>query len=241
MRHIFRLSALLLIAMLAIVGSGGATSAAAQSDPFSGMGDDLSEYEGIQEAVGRFYLFDYEGMMSASPEAMENMELPTGVQGGLFAVLQFDNEDNASAALDKVREEADSSMSEEVEGTTTEAIENENLSDNAVAYKSVTSDETLGATTTVIIAEQDAEYVYLSSIFAFGEGEDPTDLAVSSLGDMQETDAGDGEATFNEDGTSEGGLWDKLPDADAADGVFEGLVATDEQLYPTEGGTPASD
>jgi hypothetical protein len=234
MRNLFRLSALLIVAMLAIVGSRGASSVAAQDDPLSGLGGDLDQYEGIEEAAGRVYMVDYEALMS-TPENLENLEMPSGVQGGFFAVLKFDNDDNAEKAMDQLRSEAETSLTEESEGATVEEISHDDLDDDALAYKQTSTDETLGATTTVIIADQDDEYIYVSAVFAFGEGEDPTDLSINTVNDMSEADAGDGDATFNEDGTSEGGIWDKLPDADAQDGAFEGLVASDEQLYPTDG------
>jgi hypothetical protein len=98
-----------------------------------------------------------------------------------------------------------------------------------VALKAEQGDETYGTTTTVVIITQEDEYLYLGTAAALED--DPTDTVKDLVSETRDADAGDGDGEFHEDGTSQGGQWDKLPAADT-DLLPDDLVVTDMQLYP---------
>ncbi|HYH12315.1 MAG TPA: hypothetical protein VD789_08185 [Thermomicrobiales bacterium] len=57
---------------------------------------------------------------------------------------------------------------------------------------------------------------------------------------MQEAEAGDGEETFDANGASEGGLWDKIPTSESSSVDSEGLKELSDSIYfPEVEGTPA--
>ena len=229
MRKLIRLSALLLIMMLAIAGTRS-SSVLAQDDATAESGsafDDLTQLEGLEEAVGRTYSFDYEALMAnASPEDFENFEYPEGIQYLSAIVLKFDSDDNAKAALDLAAEELPNAAGDDIELT---EIEVDGFNDDTLALGATEEDEELGPTATTAIITQEDEYLYLTIGVASGEGQDATETVSELAKQVIDGDTG-GDATFNEDGTSEGGLWDKFPDAGSE--LVEGLVATDEQIFP---------
>jgi hypothetical protein len=229
MRKLVRLSALLLIMMLAVAGTRSSSVLAqddATADTESAF-DDLTQLEGLEEAVSRDYSFDYETLLAnASPEDFENFEYPEGVQYVSAIILKFDNEDHAKAALDLAAEELPNATGGEVELT---EIEVDGFNDDTLALGSVTEDEELGTNSTTAIITQEDEYLYLTVGVATGEGQDVTGTVSEVAKKVIDGDTG-GDVTFNEDGTSEGGLWDKFPDAD--DELVEGLIATDSQIFP---------
>jgi hypothetical protein len=58
-------------------------------------------------------------------------------------------------------------------------------------------------------------------------------MVTRTLTGMAEAQVGGGEGTFSEDGTSEGGLWDTLPDAETVAAELPALTEVeDEILYP---------
>jgi hypothetical protein len=240
MRLFTRITALMMILLLAVIGSG-ASSALAQDDAGTpeeaSVFDDLTQLEGLERAVGRDWEVDYEAIMTgmASPDAdadAEDFAMPTGTMYVSAAILQFDGEDNAEAAFDKARDEFESQSM--MEGIELEEIDVDGMSDNTVALGATQEDETLGNTNTTVILTQEDEYIYLSIGVAVEDESEGT--VVDIVNHMKDADAGDGDGEFHDDGTSEGGLWDKLPAADD-EVVGEGLIATDTQIYP-DAGTP---
>jgi hypothetical protein len=225
-----RISALLLVVMLALVASRmpNAMAQDASPDESAGAFDDLTQLEGIEQGVSRAYSVDYEALF-ASPSADAEFEMPTGIQMISGVILKFDSEDNAKAARDKANEELKSQTSEELG---LEEFEVEGLNDDTIGLHGVEEDETLGSTQSSVIMTQEGEYLYL--VFSIGTGSeeevDTRSSAIDFVKHVVDADAGDGEGTFNADGTSEGGLWDKFPDAD--DDMVKDLVPADEQVYP---------
>jgi hypothetical protein len=240
MRLFTRITALMMILLLAVVGSG-ASSALAQDNAGTpeeaSVFDDLTQLEGLERAVGRDWEVDYEAMMTgmSSPDAdadAEDFAMPTGTMYVSAAILQFDGDDNAEAAFDKARDEFENQSM--MEGIELEEIDVDGMSDNTVALGATQEDDALGKTNTTVILTQEDEYIYLSIGVAVEDESEGT--VVDIVNHMKDADAGDGDGEFHDDGTSEGGLWDKLPAADD-EIVGEGLIASDTQIYP-ETGTP---
>jgi hypothetical protein len=204
-------------------------SAQADATPVATEFEDIA---GLQRAYSRTFTAD---MM-----AMFDIATPDATPSGWFAlttmVLEFDSEDNARAGNEKLLEEVESSDMTG-NGATMEDVELD--VDMDYTAKQATQEEG-GMTTYVLVATaQDGNYVY--AVIGITFGEDPAGVTSAALTAMQDADAGDGEGTFNADGTSEGGLWDKLPTLKQMQEQAPAFAeAIDEVVYPESEATPAA-
>jgi hypothetical protein len=232
MRKLLRISALLMVVMLAALATRmpNAMAQEATPDEEAEVFDELTQLEGLESAVSRYYALDYEALMSsASPEASGEFAFPEGIQllGG--AVFKFDNDDNAKAGRDKAGELIGTEVAAEGELEFTE-VEIDGLNDETIALEATVEEEGLGATHSLVIVTQEDEYLYVAIGVATGAEASATEKTADLVKYMIDADAGDGEGTFNADGTSEGGLWDKFPESDNE--IVSGLVPEDEQIFP---------
>lgn len=207
----------------------GAMPGAAQEEPT--MSD--MDIEGLQKMYSRSFAADISTMIApASPEAM-----PAGWWLLTTLVLEFESEDTATAGLDTIREQI-TSTSAAGETAPMEEIE---LDLGDLDYAAQRADSAEGGVTTsmLLITARDGRYVYAAVGLTFGA--DPVPLVESTIRAMRDADVGDGAEMFHEDGTSTGGLWDKLPTvaAIAADAPVL-TVANDTAYYPLPNATPAS-
>jgi hypothetical protein len=203
---------------------------------------DFNDLSGIQNGVGRYYYADYSAMYDAmATPGAEMPELPA-LLGLSVGVLQFDNDDNAGSGFDKLYEElvksANQSLADEAAsmGTpTTPVTVDENdvdgVGDQAKSMSAVV-EEADGTYYSYGLVAREGEYLYL----VIGNGSSDPSEAINNLAKgMIDRDPGDGDGTFNEDGTSTGGLWDLFPADD--DPALGGLLnGGDEIIYPE--GTP---
>jgi len=229
MRSPLKLTALLALVMFAFSLIGG-TGVGAQDE----MQDTLqpSDLEGIEYGVSRSWSVDYEAMMASSTPSAD-MAMPTGVLFMIGMVLEFDDEGNAEAGFDAFMDDIDTSDLSMDEDVPAEEWDIE-LGNKSASYAS-TSDVEGMETEISISVVQDDNYLYVIS--SAGSGEDMKSVTKSVMETMVDND-GSGEGEFNEDGTSSGGLWDKLPGSD--DDVVADLVAMDEVVYPEPEGDDAS-
>ena len=219
----------LLLSLFAMLGLAlSAAPVAAQDEEPSAL-DDPSLLEGIELAVSRDWSVDFETMMMTSPEAEMDMS-------GLFlvsaSVMQFDNDDNASAAYQLYLDEGVASITSDLlmEGEDAEITESEvDLGDEAYQVDLVsTTAEEEGAFRVTFARE--GNYVFL--VFAIAMDADSTSLATDILDYMvNEGEPSDGEGTFDEEGGSEGGLWDVFPANDHP--ALEGVIPSGDSIdYP---------
>lgn len=221
---------MLALVAVAVIGAGAVNAAAAQDAEDVEDQFDFSQLEGIEQVVGRNYSMDFEALMSASPEAIEDMAYPTGIVTAFAVVAKFDGDDNAEAGWESLRdafgEQAATMMGTE-DAEVTE-IDVEDLADNAAGYSSTVDEDGMTFNVAILILRE-GEFVY-SSIVSTG-GDDATEPATALAEAMIDADAGDGEGEANEDGVYSGGLWDKFP-AEGDESVEGLIIATDEQIYP---------
>ncbi len=219
----------LLLSLFAMLGLAlSAAPVAAQDEEPSAL-DDPSLLEGIELAVSRDWSVDFETMMMTSPEAEMDMS-------GLFlvsaSVMQFDNDDNASAAYQLYLDEGVASITSDLlmEGEDAEITESEvDLGDEAYQVDLVsTTAEEEGAFRVTFARE--GNYVFL--VFAIAMDADSASLATDILDYMvNEGEPSDGEGTFDEEGGSEGGLWDVFPANDHP--ALEGVIPSGDSIdYP---------
>ncbi len=237
MRNPFRwLSAFVLVIML-----GGLVIAPVSAQD-SEEEFDLNQLEGLQSGVGRFYYGDMSALMGGmmgTPSA--DTQMPENLLVGLSAaVFKFDGDDNAKKGMNTLVDELKKSMVAEMgdEGTPTAEIQETDVKD--------IGDEAKGASTTIDEGGMSMSAYLLmvrsgdTLIFLAGNGTGNIQDTINNIGKtMADRDAGDGDGTFNEDGTSTGGLWDVFPPAD--DENLNGLTnGGDEIIFPEDAGTPAA-
>lgn len=198
---------------------------------------DFGDLDGIQSGVGRYYYADYSAMFDAmSTPGAEMPELPA-LLGLSVGVLKFDSDDNADSGFDKLYEElvnsANESLAEDADtGTPTTPVtvtENDvdDIGDEAKSM-SATLEEEDGTYYSYGIIAREGDLIYL--LIGNG-GSDPSEAINNLTKGMMDRDAGEGDGTFNEDGSSTGGLWDLFPADD--DPALGGLLnGGDEIIYP---------
>jgi len=235
-----KLSALMGIMLLALT-IGESPAAAAAQDVGGTEAFNFGTLEGIQEAISRTYTVDFTAMVDAIGTPGPNGEvgeLPelTGVISLQGTVGRFDNDDNAAAAIDTIDAELKGSLEGRADAPELTELEVD-LGDTSRGYMASQEFEGQQANLVVIIAQQD-EFVYVTigAVIDADAQAVTTDLTRA----MIDNEDGDDEPTFNEDGTSTGGLWEKFPKTD--DELVAELTAFDAQVYPDPDGasTPES-
>jgi hypothetical protein len=219
-------------ALIALLMLGLAAAPIAAQTPVGDGGTQIENLEGLQRAYSRTYTADMMAMFNiATPDAM-----PSGWFALTTMVLEFDNADNAKAGNDLLIKDVESTDMTDT-GTTLEDA-TLNVDYDYTAKQAIATEQ--GMTTHILVAtSQDDKYIYAVVGITFGD--DPADVVASTLTSLRDTKAGDGDGTFHDDGTSSGGLWDKLPALEQAQAQVPALVeAMDEILFPVQDGTPAA-
>lgn len=186
-----------------------------------------STTEGLQEAISRQYGADPNTPI-ASP--MANLATPFTVTA---RVLTYDSADNATAAYDA----AIANAIEQVRGMGVDMqrqVEEEDITDRGDAAHGLTLRSTrdgLSGYIRFVFVRQDTTVFILAAIAGSDEGARISDRIAAA---MLERAPGEGDAAFNADGTSSGGIWELLPPE--GDPVLEGLVIIqDQQLASSTG------
>ena len=226
MQKLIRISAALLIVILSVVATR--MSIAMAQNESEGPFADPTQLEGLEEAVRRTYTLNYSSLMSeASPNASGNFEYQAGIQALFTAVYKFDSEDHAKESLDKAKAQIEE---EGIAGVEFEEVEMDDLNDDTLGLTATADQEGAGTTVSTVVLTQEDDYLYLVFGIAIGTDTDVNGIVGDLVKYLIDEDAGDGDPTFNDDGTSEGGIWDKFPDADHD--LVKGLDPTDEQVFP---------
>jgi hypothetical protein len=223
-----------LFALIAIAGRG---TVAAQSAPSI----DLAGIDGLQRAVTRAYGPDMAAMMNsfatpvapgaATPSVEDLMKNASYVSA---TVLQYDNGDDASSGLDKVNSSAVPALQSGF-GTTFQESDLSGFGDAAKEIKGSEGQQGTMMTFEAILLRT-GDFNYIVTVISQNEQADQMAREIATA--MLNNHAGDGDGTFNADGTSSGGIWDILPAHD--DPALGALVVFgDEIVFPAPAGTPA--
>lgn len=225
--------ALSLVTLLAIFGMAlhGPMVAAAQESPAGDI--NFKDLDGYQRGVGRIWMGDISALLGGlgTPGA----ETPDINNLGLFMLIgmvaEFDNSDHASGAFGTLGDELTKSLASEDSGIALQESDGEKIGDQSKTYTGKVSEEGIEGQLTMVIVQK-GKYVYAS--FGMGLGSDPSDAVNSLAKDLTDGKPGDGDGTFNDNGTSTGGLWDIFPSNDAD--YLKGLTpSTDEDLSQDSG------
>ncbi|MGC4189826.1 MAG: hypothetical protein QM589_01150 [Thermomicrobiales bacterium] len=209
----------LALAMTALIALGHPVATMAQD-----TGEDqlqISDLDGVQAAVSRTYTVDFAALFSMDASPTPESEGPQlFALGG--AIVQFDNDDHAKSGyttiLDEVQKQADTSTPEAVSFETVDL--GGDLGDERTALRMTGEDAgDIDGGDILALVVRDGSTIYMFTGIA--NTGDPSDALVAFAKVVMDGKAGNDAATFNEDGTSTGGLWDKFPAVD--DPVVAGL------------------
>lgn len=218
----------LLLSLFAMLSLALAAAPAAAQEGTPSALDDPGQLEGIEMAVSRDWAVNFETMMM-SPEAEMDA---TGLFLVSASVMRFDNDDNASAAYQLYLDEGVASITNDPDlaGEDSEITESEiDLGDEAYQVDLVSTVEE-GESSFRVTFAREGNFVYL--VLAIAMDSDSATLATDILEYMvNEGEPGEGEGTFNEEGGSEGGIWDVFPPNDHP--ALEGVEPSGDNIeYP---------
>jgi hypothetical protein len=168
-------------------------------------GDNAGTRPGIEAAVSRYYTTD------GNPNHLSAY------------VFRFDGEANALASLEAIdAQHAGGILPDDA------AISIDELGPNTHAYSWEYEPSGLDAAD---ILTADGVYLYIVSVVPWDQEIDAVALATTTIQEMIAAPAGDDPGTLQSDGSSAGGLWDKLPPGDG-ESPAGFSVGWDEQVYP---------
>lgn len=202
MRRLLPVAALLVASLLALLAALPASAQTPAASPAATPQGTPGTLPGLQYVASRQYAPDPTKPISASDE-------------GLFLltarIFAFDSETHANAGWDVTTNSTtiESQLPPSSEKVQYEEIELEGLGDRAwgVTIAAETPQGDTGYFRLVYV--QDGAYLYTLSAIA-GSAE-PTLITDTFAEAMVAAEPGDGDAQFNPDGTSTGGVWDLLP------------------------------
>jgi hypothetical protein len=186
------------------------------------------ELPGLESAYSRLFMPDFDAMFAALETPGADVEFDEdGVIMVMTMVFTFDSEDNAANAMDTLHE----GFFETGEEAETEETEVEDLGDQALMFSAVV-EESGEPLTTISLFVQEGEHLYMVTV---GGGElEAGKQQTQDIGQfMVDAEITTDEVTFNEDGTSTGGVFDLMPTAD--DTELVGGLAPSSDMDMMEG------
>lgn len=208
----------ILLSLVLTLGFAATTSAAAQEMPDV----DAPDMEGLETGYARMFMPDFGAMIDAlgTPGADMPEIDQEGVLTVMTAILTFDNADNADKSMAVVAD----TYTEEGESDTDIDMTSEEISDlgdKATLHSGAVDISGEKTTFNILIVKDDSQLLLIQVIG--GEAEAGATQAQDIANFMLDTEPTTDEVTFNEDGTSTGGAFDRMPTAEDTD-LVDGLA-----------------
>lgn len=188
---------------------------------------DYSEIDGLQSVYSRAYTVDFMAMMS-SPEAnLEEMDMAAMMRNISIQGYTFESEDQAKAFLDTTKEEAEGGLTEaedlgEVEMKDLEAVDKEGVTMTMVMDL---EGESIAMTVHMFV-DGNHLFMVISTDSDLDASNSKADAVAQYVVDAEVQNE---EVTFSEDGTSTGGVFDRMPEAGHE--LVADLTVMDMELY----------
>lgn len=171
------------------------------------------DVEGLQSVYDRSFSMDIEAIMASPDFDVESLDMSAMMNIISIQGITFDSEDNAKAYMDDMKSEMEAALEDEAAAEMLENVEITDIEDFDVeGLHIVTSmpDLEIEATMYVFI---DGNHVFqIMSMNADAEVAQSSAEAVTQF--VIDADVETEEVTFNEDGTSTGGVFDRMPTGD---------------------------
>lgn len=230
MKKLFLTLSLLLTLGLSTSGVSAQVAAPTLDDEMLGF----EEVEGLVSVYDRTFSMDMEAML-ASPDAdFASMDMSALMRSVSITAYTFESDDDAERFMDEMRDEANAGLEEMTE--TLEDGQEITITDIEVVDKD-------GMTMTMVMDMDDLSIAMTMHVFVDGnhvflvsatdsELEASAQAADGLAQYVVDTEAGSDDVTFSEDGTSTGGVYDRMPQV--GDELVGDFVATDYELYVAE-------
>lgn len=223
---------LVTLAMLLTLGLSFQGVAAQELAP-SDAGMELEDYEGLQSAYSRSYGVDMDAMMSTpSTEGINLADMMKGVQ---IMGITFDSDDNAQKFIDQGKDELESSLEEMSSGEMKVTVNELDKGDQGLVVEmDMTAD--VGVFMKMYLV-RDGNVVF--TVIAMNSDVDSATATGDSVVDyLLDNESQSDDVTFNADGTSTGGVFDRMPPV-GHESVSGLVIDSDSDLLNPDTGTPA--
>ncbi|MCA9833535.1 MAG: hypothetical protein KC435_06305 [Thermomicrobiales bacterium] len=201
MKRLFLMLSLLLTVVFSVQG------AAAQV----GAGEELTnaeDIEGLSAAYSRTYAVDYEALM-ASPSAT-GLDTAALMQSITIFAYVFDDNDAASDFFSDAKKQYEESLTESMEGLGEVTVSDlEGVDKDGLQVSIDMADLGMAMNVSVFI---DGDTIFIVMVMD-ADVDAANETAVNVANYIAEADVDDEEVTFNEDGTSTGGVFDRFPES----------------------------
>lgn len=185
---------------------------AAQTPDSSGapMGEAM-QAEGLESAYDRTYMVDFEALMASPSADMAAMDSAAMMRVVSVTGMTFDSDDNAKAYVEGMKSQIEDAQEagEMPEGTEIRELEDVDIDkDGIIATLSM---EDMGVNSAIMVFV-DGNQVFM--IVAIDVDVESAEAKVTDIAKyVADADIENDEVTFNEDGTSTGGVFDRMPEA----------------------------
>ena len=188
---------------------------------------DYSEIAGLQSAYSRAYTVDFMAMMSSPDANLEEMDMAAMMRNISIQGYTFESEDQAKAFLDTTKEEAEGGLTEaedlgEVEMKDLEAVDKEGVTMTMVMDL---EGESIAMTVHMFV-DGNHLFMVISTDADLDASNSKADAVAQYVVDAEVQNE---EVTFSEDGTSTGGVFDRMPEAGHE--LVADLTVMDMELY----------
>lgn len=188
---------------------------------------DYSEIDGLQSVYSRAYTVDFMAMMSSPDANLEEMDMAAMMRNISIQGYTFESEDQAKAFLDTTKEEAEGGLTEaedlgEVEMKDLEAVDKEGVTMTMVMDL---EGESIAMTVHMFV-DGNHLFMVISTDSELDASNSKADAVAQYVVDAEVQNE---EVTFSEDGTSTGGVFDRMPEAGHE--LVADLTVMDMELY----------
>lgn len=229
-KFLFTLSLLLTLG-LSTAGVAAQTDGV-EAPELEGLGDAF-DVEGLQSVYDRTFSVDFETMM-ASPDS-DTGELDMSAMMNIISIqgMTFDSEDSASAYIDDMNSELEAAMEDEEAVAMLENVEISDLEDFDVnGIRVETSMPEMDVSASMIVFSDGNHVFQIMAMNADAETAQSTADEVAQF--VIDADVENEDVTFSNDGTSTGGVFDRMPTS--GDEIVGDLTsATDTEIHVASG------
>ncbi len=168
--------------------------------------DPLMQGEGLELAVSRLWSIDYSMASPVASSGLPELQLVSAM------AMRYETPELATRSFDQLTRDMAEETSTDETLTDHEVVPLDGIGDQASAIGTTTV-EPEGTWIARVSIAREGQYLYI--VMAVGADADRVATADDLLAGMvNDSDPGEGDGTFVEDGTSTGGPWDVLPTND---------------------------
>lgn len=209
---------ILLVVSLILTFGFSLQGVAAQVDASMSGEPVLGDIEGLEAAWSRTYMPDMDALFASPTANEEELDLSAMMRSVSIQAYVFDSDDSADAFMDSYGSDMESSLAEASDMGETEITDIEDLDREGIKVTIDSADLGIGMTVYVFA---DGNTVF--TLIGMDADVEAASTLVHGVAEyIVDTEAETDEVSFKEDGTSTGGVFDRMPKA--GDDLVGGLI-----------------